>query len=163
MLTGTAPGFVDAAGQNFGLIQGSAAIDAGTTLHPDALPSLNVVRQYVKHQSSVARPVSGSIDIGAFEFLAVAPVQITTATLPSARRMQWYEQTILASGGSGTFVWSVVAGSLPQGLRLESTTGRVYGRPRLRGEWAVTVRAEDAQNPTSFATRQFTIASRLFN
>ena len=163
MLTGSAPGFVDAAGQNFGLVQGSASIDAGTTLHPDVLPSLNVVRQYVKHHSSEARPLSGSIDIGAFEFLAVAPVQISTATLPSARRMQWYEQTIQAGGGTGTFVWTVVSGSLPQGLRLESTTGRVYGRPRLRGEWAVTVRAEDAQNPTSFATRQFTIASRLFN
>lgn len=163
MLTGTAPGFVDAAGQNFGLIQGSASIDAGTTLHPDVIPSLNVVRQYVKHQLSEARPLSGTIDLGAFEFLAVAPVQISTTSLPSARRMRWYEQTIQAGGGTGTFVWTVVSGSLPQGLRLESTTGRVYGRPRLRGEWAVTVRAEDAQNPTSFATRQFTIASRLFN
>jgi hypothetical protein len=32
------------------------------------LPDHNVVREYVKHLSSVARAVHGAFDIGAYEF-----------------------------------------------------------------------------------------------
>lgn len=67
-ITGSAPGFVNEAGQDFHLAAGSACIDAGTTLHPDVLPANNVIREYVKHQSSTARAVHGALDIGAYEF-----------------------------------------------------------------------------------------------
>jgi len=61
------PGFVNEAAQNYKLAAGSAAIDVGTSLHPNVLPAHNVVRQYVKHQRSQARPVHSTIDIGAYE------------------------------------------------------------------------------------------------
>jgi len=159
MVTGTSPGFADAANQDFKLTAASAAVNAGSTLHSDVLPSLNVVRQYVKHQLSEARPVSGLFDLGAFEYLSVAPVQITTATLPNAVRMRWYEQTLQATGGSGSLVWSVTSGSLPPGLRMDQSTGRIHGRPRLEGVWNVTIEARDSQNVS--ASRQFIIQSRL--
>ncbi|HET8546936.1 MAG TPA: right-handed parallel beta-helix repeat-containing protein [Bryobacteraceae bacterium] len=62
-----APGFVNEAGQDYHLAAGSPAVDAGTGLHANVLPAHNVIRQYVKHQSSEARPVNGPLDIGAFE------------------------------------------------------------------------------------------------
>jgi hypothetical protein len=46
----------------------SPCIDDGAALNPAVLPAHNVVREYVKHQSSVARAVHGPIDIGAYEF-----------------------------------------------------------------------------------------------
>jgi hypothetical protein len=58
------PGFVSEATQDFHLASGSAAVNAGTALHPSALPLL---RQYVKHQSSEPRPSDMVLDIGAFE------------------------------------------------------------------------------------------------
>jgi hypothetical protein len=67
-VTGASPGFVSEAGQDYHLAAGSAAIDAGTTLNPAVLPDNNVVREYVKHLSSVARAVHGALDIGAYEF-----------------------------------------------------------------------------------------------
>src|SRR5690606_11265480 len=50
MIIGTSPGFVNASAQDFHLIEGSAAVDAGTALHADALPANALLRQYVKHQ-----------------------------------------------------------------------------------------------------------------
>jgi hypothetical protein len=67
-VTGSSPGFVSEAGQDYHLAAGSPAIDAGTTLNPAVLPDNNVVREYVKHLSSVARAVHGALDIGAYEF-----------------------------------------------------------------------------------------------
>jgi hypothetical protein len=40
----------------------------GTALNPAVLPDNNVVREYVKHLSSVARAVHNTLDIGAYEF-----------------------------------------------------------------------------------------------
>jgi hypothetical protein len=50
-------------------------INAATPLHPAVLPQHNVTRQYVKHQSSLPRSVSGDAsEVGAFE--AAAPIAI---------------------------------------------------------------------------------------
>jgi hypothetical protein len=67
-VTGTSPGFVSLGGQDFHLTSGSQPIDAGTLLNPAVLPDHNVVREYLKHLSSVARAVHGPLDIGAYEF-----------------------------------------------------------------------------------------------
>ena len=67
-VTGSSPGFVSEAGQDYHLTSGSQAVNAGAALNPAVLPTHNVVREYVKHQSSVARAVNGNLDIGAYEF-----------------------------------------------------------------------------------------------
>ncbi|HZJ43763.1 MAG TPA: right-handed parallel beta-helix repeat-containing protein [Pyrinomonadaceae bacterium] len=67
-VTGTTPGFVSEAGQDYHLVSGSACINAGTTLNPGVLPDNDVIREYLKHQLSVARAVNGALDIGAYEF-----------------------------------------------------------------------------------------------
>jgi hypothetical protein len=73
-ITGSAPGFVDAAGQNFHLVAGSSCTNNGATLAPAVLPANNVVRQYVKHQQDEPRPISGALDIGAYEIAGALPV-----------------------------------------------------------------------------------------
>ncbi len=161
MVTGTAPGFTDAANQDFRLLSNSAAIDAGTSLNPDVMPTYNTIRQYLKHQLNEARPVSGAFDLGAFEYAAAAPMQITTGSLPNALRHRHYEETLQASGGSGSYVWSVSSGTLPPGLWLDSTGGKIHGRARLTGTWNFTLTVQDAQNPVALASRQYTINSRL--
>jgi hypothetical protein len=161
MITGTAPGFTDAATQDFRLLSTSAAVDVGTTQNADVLPANDVTRQYMKHQTSEARPSDGLIDLGAFEFASAAPMQILTATLPHAVRLRWYEQTMQASGGSGSYVWSVSSGILPPGLYLDPSTGRIYGRTRLKGTWTFTMTVADAQNALAQASQIFTVASHL--
>jgi hypothetical protein len=85
-------------------------------------------------------------------------VQIITATLPKAMRVNYYDQGLTATGGSGRYVWSVTAGSLPSGLLLDPATGRISGRPRLKGTWTFTARSADSQTPSLSATRSFSLA-----
>ncbi|MGH9949691.1 MAG: putative Ig domain-containing protein, partial [Pyrinomonadaceae bacterium] len=158
---GTSPGFVDLANQDFHLLSNGQAVDAGTALHADVLPTNNVIRQYVKHQSSETRPVSGAFDLGAYEYAATAPMQILTTNLPNAVRLRYYDQTLQATGGSGAFVWSISSGFLPRGLRLNPATGRISGWARLKGTSTFTVTATDAQNAGAFASQQMTVETRL--
>ena len=67
-ITGSAPGFVDEAAQDYHLTSDSQCIDAGADLHADALPDHDLDSQYVKHQAQEPRPDDGAKDIGAFEY-----------------------------------------------------------------------------------------------
>ncbi|MFT4975398.1 MAG: hypothetical protein ACI8S6_001285, partial [Myxococcota bacterium] len=60
-LTGTDPGFVDPAGQDFSLGSGAGCVDAGVSL------SEPVTGQYVPHQGLTVRSDDGSPDCGALE------------------------------------------------------------------------------------------------
>lgn len=158
---GTAPGFIDGANQDFHLVSAGQAVNAGTSLHPDVLSANNVALQYVKHQASEARPLSGAFDLGAYEYAAAAPMQIGTTSLPNAVFHRYYDQTVQATGGSGIYVWSVSSGGLPPGLWLDPATGIIRGRARLKGTWNFTLTVQDAQNTSATANQAFTVNSRL--
>jgi hypothetical protein len=64
ILSGESPGFVNVASQDYRLASQSVCLDAGTSLHPDAM---EVLRQYVKHRTSELRPSDAPLDVGAFE------------------------------------------------------------------------------------------------
>ena len=161
MLTGASPGFGDAAMQDFRLTAASPAVNAGSTLHADVLPIHDDIRHYVRHQSSEARPTSGALDLGAFEFATAAPMQINTVSLPNALRGRHYEQIVQATGGSGNYLWSVTAGTLPAGLTLDPATGTLRGRPKLKGPSSFTVTVHDAANPGFSASQAYSITTFL--
>ncbi|MCC6364404.1 MAG: right-handed parallel beta-helix repeat-containing protein [Bryobacterales bacterium] len=71
-VTGSSPGFLDEAGQDFHLTAGSAAKNGATALAAAALPANAVIRQYLKHQSSEVRPSDAAPDIGAYEYASTA-------------------------------------------------------------------------------------------
>jgi len=68
------------------------------------------------------------------------PLFITTTSLPNGDVGVAYSQTLAASGGSGTYTWSISAGSLPAGLSLAATTGVISGKPTTAGRYNFTVR-----------------------
>jgi len=69
-------------------------------------------------------------------------VAITPTTLPDAQQGVAYDQTISAGGGNAPYVFSVSAGSLPDGLVL-SPTGQLSGTPTTPGVSVLTIRATD--------------------
>src|SRR5687767_6790306 len=161
MITGSSPGFTDAAAQDFRLLAGSAAVNAGTVLHSDVLASNQLIRQYLRHQSGENRPADAILDIGAFEFSTPAPLQIMTDSVPDPVRLRPYFQTLQAAGGSGNYQWSVTAGSLPPGLFLDPQTGTIFGRARLKSSLTLTFRVQDTQDPSVNTSKQFTLNTRL--
>jgi len=79
-----------------------------------------------------------------------AALNITTTSLPDAPRNQSYSQTLQATGGITPYSWSVVSGSLPSGLSLDSSTGVISGTPRGRAQtYNFTVRCSDSYDPAN--------------
>ncbi|MDZ4863350.1 MAG: putative Ig domain-containing protein, partial [Gemmatimonadota bacterium] len=69
------------------------------------------------------------------------PVSITTAALPGGQvTIAYGPATLAATGGTGSFTWSVTGGALPAGLSL-SSGGVLNGTPTASGSFNVTVRA----------------------
>jgi len=68
---------------------------------------------------------------------------ITTTSLSDGNVGTPYSQTLQASGGSGSYTWSVVVGTLPPGLSLNSFSGVISGPPTLAGTFLFTVRVND--------------------
>jgi hypothetical protein len=72
-----------------------------------------------------------------------AVLSITTTSLPNGNVGQAYNQTVQATGGTGALTWSIVAGTLPQNLNLNPTTGVISGTPTAAGTSSFTVRVAD--------------------
>ncbi|MBQ7733704.1 MAG: putative Ig domain-containing protein [Synergistaceae bacterium] len=78
--------------------------------------------------------------------------QITTASLPNAKRGEYYSQAITETGGTYPIKWAVQSGSLPQGLSLSNTSARttyLTGTPNTNGDYEFTITATDSSNTPS--------------
>jgi hypothetical protein len=82
----------------------------------------------------------------------VLPLTVTTSTLPVATAGVPYSATLAATGGFRPYTWSIIAGSLPAGLKLQPATGAITGTPSGGGTSAFTVQATDAYSPPAVAT-----------
>lgn len=58
-----------------------------------------------------------------------AMLVVTTTSLPNFVPNVAYSETLVATGGDGSYAWSVTVGSLPTGLNLNSSTGLISGTP----------------------------------
>jgi hypothetical protein len=86
-----------------------------------------------------------------------AQVAVTTPLAPQAEVGATFNLSLAASGGAGTYTWTIPTGSLPTGLTLNSTTGVISGKPEVSGTQVFTVRATDSTYPTNFGEKVFTI------
>src|SRR5207253_3098808 len=71
-----------------------------------------------------------------------AAISITTASLPGGQAGVAYSQTLQASGGTGTYTWSIASGALPSGLSLNAS-GQISGTPTASGTANFTVKVND--------------------
>jgi hypothetical protein len=76
-------------------------------------------------------------------------VQITTSSLPGAARSVAYNAQLAATGGFTPYLWSIIAGVLPDGLSITNRqTGAISGTPSKVGTFTFTVLVEDSDSPT---------------
>lgn len=77
----------------------------------------------------------------AFSITIYKPVSMSGTLISSAKVGTAYSSTVYASGGTGSYTWSIASGSLPSGLTLSG--GKVSGTPTKAGTWSVILRATD--------------------
>jgi hypothetical protein len=83
------------------------------------------------------------------------PLGVTTSTLPLATKGISFSQQLNATGGNPPYTWGVIAGALPGGLMLASSTGVISGTPAAAGAFSFSVKATDASSQT--ATKELSI------
>jgi hypothetical protein len=72
-----------------------------------------------------------------------------------------YSQSNTASGGTGSYVYSVSSGTLPAGTTLNTSTGLVSGTPTTSGAFSYTIRVVDAGAGSATQTVSGTVAPVL--
>ena len=105
---------------------------------------LDQLNRKVEQPTASAQPSSptGSITI------------VTAAVLPEGKVDQPYSQALAASGGTPPYKWTLAAGTLPGGLKLDSG-GQISGKPTAKGGAKFTLQVVDAVTKTQ--TLEFTI------
>ncbi|HYL14936.1 MAG TPA: Ig domain-containing protein [Terriglobales bacterium] len=88
-----------------------------------------------------------------------APLAITTESLPRAVPHEEYRTTLQATGGVPPYHWSIAAGTLPAGLRLDLESGMISGTPTETGDFHFTVGVTDSAEPPHTATRELSLAA----
>jgi hypothetical protein len=135
-----------------GTLPTNVSLDSTTgTLSAPSLLSAGVFTFTVKVTDS-----AGSSDTATYNFLVNKALIILTTTLPGGTIGQAYSRAIATQFGTGLDTFQVTAGSLPDGLNLNPSTGVVSGTPTKLGTFNFTVTATDSVGTP--AAQAYTVA-----
>jgi len=85
------------------------------------------------------------------------PPDITTTSLPNGTVGQPYNQAVQVTGGTGVLTWTIISGTLPANLILNSANGAISGTPTAEGTSSFTVRVQDASGLSDVQALSITI------
>jgi hypothetical protein len=88
---------------------------------------------------------------------AVAPLAITTTSIPHGNRFVSYSAQINVTGGEAPYTWTVSSGTLAPGLTLNSNTGVISGTPTTAGTYIFTVTVRDQGGRSTSRSYKFAI------
>jgi hypothetical protein len=97
----------------------------------------------------------------ALSLIVVAPLRISTTSLPAGTQNTAYSASMAATGGTAPYSWSVTSGALPTGLTLASSTGVISGKPTTVGTSNFTVRVTDSNSFTATQALSLTVVAPL--
>ena len=87
--------------------------------------------------------LSGTADLSITIAAAILAPTVTTSSLPGGTVGVAYSQAVAATGGDGSYSWTVSSGALPAGLSL-SGAGTISGTPSAAGTATFTVQVTSA-------------------
>jgi hypothetical protein len=109
----------------------------------------------------------GRADTKGLEIIVRQPLSITAARPLTAVGVPtpWevgvpFSAKLTATGGSGTYTWSVAGGALPVGFAL-AADGTLAGRTQTAGTYRATLRLADSESRTADYAAGFNVAARL--
>ncbi|WP_250901836.1 MULTISPECIES: putative Ig domain-containing protein [unclassified Dyella] len=134
-----------------GLSLSSSGVLSGT---PTVAGTFNFTVQATDSSTGTNAPFTATQPVALV--LAAPTVIVAPSTLPASTGGVAYNQTITASGGNGTYIYSPSAGALPPGIGLTSG-GVLSGTPTTAGTYNFTVTATDGHGFTGNQAYTFTV------
>ena len=98
--------------------------------------------------ATASQPISGTVN---------AALALTATPSAAAQVGVDYSQANTASLGVAPYTYSVSAGALPTGTRLNTSTGLVSGKPTAAGAFTYTIMATDAVGATATKSTSGTV------
>jgi hypothetical protein len=130
-----------------GLTLASNGVLSGTTTQAGPLTfTLRVVDAYGCSFTSQSHTITPSCPT-----VSISPSSMQTPIVGTS-----YNQTVSASGGSGSFTYTVSAGTLPAGLSLNSTSGQLSGIPTSNSPASFIIRATNTSGCSGTRAYSFT-------
>ncbi len=108
----------------------AGAFSFGIELQDSSASKASVQSQMSVHIASVSVPPT--------------TLQISTSSLPNGHVGSAYASSVVATGGTPPYHWSVATGSLPTGLGLNSTSGVISGQPADAGSFSFVIGVQDS-------------------
>jgi large repetitive protein len=71
------------------------------------------------------------------------------------------DKSFTATGGSGTYTWSLSSGALPAGVALDAASGTISGTPLSAGSYQFVVSATDRDGLVASTTAAMRVAAKL--
>ncbi len=90
---------------------------------------------------------------------ALAPLQVTTSSLPSGTVGKSFSATLGAAGGTPPYTWVLKAGQVLPGISLSGSSGVLAGAPNLAGGYKPSFTVTDAARNTVSVTLALTVAA----
>jgi large repetitive protein len=139
----------------------SGSLPAGVTLSSSGLLSGTPTAEGAYTFVVQATGGGGTTDTET-ETLTVRQPLALTSNVASAKAEvgQPFSGAQSATGGSGTFTWSVSSGALPAGLKL-GTDGTVSGSPSLAGRYSFTLTVTDSEQRTKSVNVSLVVKPKL--
>src|SRR6185503_9942198 len=109
-------------------------------------PTTAGTANFTVRATDASTPMPQTADKALSIVINAAALAVTTTTLPAGTVATAYSQSLAATGGTLPYVWTLLSGTLPDGLTL-SSTGTINGTPTTAGTANFTVRATDASTP----------------
>ena len=123
---------------------GTTSFTAPGTFSEIAVFTPNDIKDYA--------PVTFSVQV-----TVISTMSFTQSSLPAATLGEAYNQSIVVSGGTAPYGYSITSGSLPVGMAL-SSAGVLSGTPNTAGSYAFTLTVKDAKGFTASQSMVFSVA-----
>lgn len=89
--------------------------------------------------------LAAAIFLLSFHAAAATKLRVGPVSLPAAVIGKPYSAAIIPmNGGKSPYVWLLVEGRLPRGLKLSNSTGLISGTPMETGKFNFTVQVSDS-------------------